>query len=168
MVKINTYHRLLLNRLYCLLPIACCLLLSSCKQLDVYEKDSTIPKYEWQSNFMAKGSFTISDTTSAYNLYVVLRHTDAYKYNNIWLNIGSQFPGDSVRHQKVNISLGEDATGWKGTGMNDIWEVRTLITEKPWYLKKGVYNFSIAQIMRDNPLLHIMSVGMRVEKATEE
>ena len=151
-----------------LLAIIFCLQLSSCKQLAVYEKDTAIPKYEWQSNFLVRGSFIISDTLSDYNLYVVLRHTDAYKYNNIWLNIGRQFPSDSFQYQKVNISLGEDASGWKGSGMNDIWEVRTLLTEKPWHLKQGVYNFSVSQIMRDNPLLHIMSVGMRVEKTAGE
>ena len=161
-------HRLL-RITYCLLPFAYCLLISSCRQLDVYEKDTAIPNYEWQSGFVAKGSFTISDTTSTYNLYVVLRHTDAYKYNNIWLDLGLQNPGDSLRFQKINLSLGNDLTGWEGTGMNDIWEVRSLLNSEPKRFRKaGTYNFSIAQIMRDNPLLHIMSVGLRLENPKRE
>ena len=67
--------------------------------------------------------------------------------------------------QKINLSLGSDAQGWEGIGMNDIWEVRKLIARVP--LKKGDYNFSIGQIMRDNPLQHIMSVGLRLKKAEE-
>ena len=147
-----------------LLFISVCLLLTSCKQLDVFEKDTAIPRYEWQSGFTAKGSFTIPDTVNLYNIYVVLRHTDAYKYNNIWLNIGVQNPGDSMRYQKINLPLGNDATGWEGTGMNDIWEVRSLLNSEPKRFRQvGTYNFSITQIMRDNPLLHIMSVGLRLE-----
>lgn len=148
-----------------LLPIACCLLLiSSCTQLDVYEKNTTIPNYQWQSTFAAKGSFAITDTTTSYNIILVVRHNDAYRYNNIWLNIGLQEPGDSMRYKKLDVQLATDAEGWQGSGMNDIWEVRKILNAKPVPLHKGTYSFSIAQIMRDNPLLNIMSVGLRVEK----
>ena len=152
-----------MTRLYFLLPIACCLLLiTSCNKIDVFEKNTLIPNYEWKSSFTAKGSFTITDTLSAYNIYLVLRHTDAYQYNNIWLNIGLQSPGDSIRIQKVDLQLGTDANGWEGTGMNDIWELRKLLDAAP--LRRGTYNFSISHIMRDDPLRNIMSVGLRIEK----
>jgi gliding motility-associated lipoprotein GldH len=147
---------------FLLLLIACCLFIGSCTQIEIFEKDTTIPDYKWQPGFSAKGDFVIADTTSAYNIYLVLRHTDAYQYNNIWLNLGLQPPGDSMHIQKLNLILGDDANGWEGTGMNDIWEVRRLVNSGT--RKAGKYSFSISQIMRDNPLLHIMSVGLRIEK----
>jgi gliding motility-associated lipoprotein GldH len=137
--------------------------LSACNQIGLFEKNTSIPNLKWQNNFNAIGSFIITDTTSLYNVFVVLRHTDAYAYNNIWLNIGLQAPGDSMKTQKINLTLGSDAQGWEGVGMNDIWEVRKQIARLP--LRKGDYAFSIAQVMRDNPLQHIMSVGLRLEKA---
>ena len=150
---------------FLVLPIVHCLLFSSCKQIDVYEKHTVIPKYEWQSSFSATGDFLITDTISAYSIYLVLRHTDAYQYNNIWLNIGLQAPGDSMYIQKVNLILGDDASGWEGTGMNDIWEIRKLLNGKPRRFKQaGKYSFTISQIMRNNPLLNVMSAGLRVEK----
>jgi gliding motility-associated lipoprotein GldH len=139
--------------------------MSSCNQIDVFEKHTAIPEYKWQQNFSARGDFIISDTVSVYSIYLVLRHTDAYQYNNIWLNIGLQPPGDSMYIQKVNIKLGDDANGWEGTGMNDIWELRKLLNVEPRRFKKsGKYNFNISQIMRDNPLSNIISVGLRLEK----
>ena len=150
-----------------LLPVFCCLLLNACTQIEVFEKNTSIPKYEWQSSFSAKGNFLITDTVAAYSIYLVLRHTDAYQYNNIWLNIGLQPPGDSLHTQKINLKLGDDANGWEGAGMNDIWEVRKLLNGAPRRFKQpGNYHFNISQIMRDNPLLHIMSVGLRIEKQT--
>jgi gliding motility-associated lipoprotein GldH len=149
----------------CVLLIANCLLIGSCKQIDIFEKNTVIPKYEWQGGFTARGSFTIKDTLSAYNIYLVLRHTDAYQYNNIWLNIGLQSPGDSMYIQKTDLQLGNDASGWEGTGMNDIWEVRKLLTGQARRFKRaGTYNFTINHIMRDNPLRNVMSVGLRIEK----
>jgi len=138
------------------------LFVASCTQTNVFENNTTIPQQEWKSSFAVTGSFTVTDTTSSYNTYIILRHTDAYKYNNIWLNVGIQPPGDSMRYNKMAVELGTDANGWMGTGMSDIWELRQLV-----YLplkKTGTYKYSISQIMRDDPLPAVMSAGLRVEK----
>lgn len=149
-----------------ILIISLIVFLTACKHIDVFEKSTTIPHYKWDNKNNATGTFNISDTNSAYNIYIVLRHKDSYKYNNIWLNVGLKAPGDTMYFQKVNLTLAEDATGWEGTGMNDIWEVRKLINGQPRrFIKNGEYTFSIGQIMRDNPLPGIMSVGLRVDKA---
>jgi gliding motility-associated lipoprotein GldH len=158
-------NKILLPIVYCPLLIACYLFFNSCKQIEIFEKNTAIPGYEWQQNFSAKGDFIIADSISPYNIYLVLRHTDAYQYNNVWLNIGLQPPGDTMHIQKVNLILGDDANGWEGTGMNDIWEVRKLLNGAARRFKQpGKYSFSISQIMRDNPLMHIMSAGLRIEK----
>lgn len=139
---------------------------SSCTQLDVFEKNTTIPGMKWNTNFIVTGAVNISDTLSAYNIYIVMRHTDAYNYNNIWLNTGLQAPGDSMKFQKINLTLGNDASGWEGSGMNDIWEVRKLISGVPKrFIRSGIYNFSIQHVMRDDPLREVMSIGIRLEKA---
>ena len=137
----------------------------SCKNVDLFEKNTPIPGFKWQAAFDISGSFHIADTVSAYNIYIVIRHTDAYAYNNIWLNAELQAPGDSDKQQKINLSLGNDAQGWEGVGMNDIWEVRKLISGGPRrFQQTGEYHFNIAHIMRDDPLSGIMSVGLRLEK----
>ncbi len=145
--------------------IVSAIIFSACTPLNIYEKNITIPRYEWQSSFTPSFDFDISDTTTLYSIYVVLRHTDAYRYNNIWLNIQAQFPGDTLRNQRLELTLGNDATGWEGTGMNDIWEVRKPITKGPVQLPRpGKYHFAVQQIMREDPLPNIMSIGIRVER----
>ncbi len=137
----------------------------SCARIDVFEKNVSIPQLSWQYDYQPVFDFTISDTTSSYNLYLVLRHTDAYRYNNIWLNIGIQLPADSMVYKRFDVALGSDANGWYGTGLDNIWEYRKLITNGPYQFKKaGDYKISLAQIMRENPLKNIMSIGVRVEK----
>jgi len=146
------------------------MILGGCKhsELNFFEKNTAIPNYKWDYQFKATGRFEIKDSISPYNIYIVLRHTDAYKYNNIWLNIGLQSPGDSMYFQKVELSLGSDAGGWEGTGLNDIWETRKLLVKRPRkFIKAGIYHYSIAQIMRDNPLEHIMSAGIRLQKTVQ-
>jgi gliding motility-associated lipoprotein GldH len=165
------YFRQVKNKFFAgfwLIAINAAIFISSCRQINVFEKNTPIPNYEWSSKFAAAGTFDISDTAAAYDLSIVLRHTDAYNYNNIWLNVGLQAPGDSMYFQKLDLSLGNDAKGWEGTGMNDIWEVRKLLNGKPRRFKKmGEYKFQIFQIMRDEPLKNVLSAGLRVEKASQ-
>jgi gliding motility-associated lipoprotein GldH len=153
-------------KIACVLTIIICTFIS-CDRTGLFEKNTNIPGMKWKSDFLATGTFDINDTISKFNLSIVIRHTNAFLYNNMWLNVGLQAPGeDSLKYQKINIPLGSDAEGWKGKGMNDILEIRHTISEVPMpFRKSGIYNYSIGQIMRDNPLLHVMSAGFRLEKA---
>jgi len=139
------------------------MLLAACTQIDLHEQHTRIPSFKWQHQYPVQGSFEIADTSSAYRIYLVLRHTDSYRYSNIWLNMGFQDPGDSMKYRKIELTLADDAGGWEGSGMDDIWEVRKLIYLHR-FSKPGEYRYNITQIMRDNPLPGIMSVGIRVQK----
>ena len=69
----------------------------------------------------------------------------------------------------MDLTLGTDAKGWEGQGMDDIFEVRKNITKGPVPFKKaGNYTFTVAQIMRENPLKHILNVGIRIDKVDKQ
>lgn len=144
------------------------LLVSSCTTNGLFEKNVVIPNHAWDSRFQPNILFTISDTLSLYRIYIVIRHSDGYRYKNIWLNIGVQPPGDSVYMNRRNLLLATDEKGWLGKGMDDIFEHRILLNEKPApFRKKGTYTFSLKQLMREDPLEYIMNAGIRIEKVTE-
>ncbi len=139
--------------------------ITACETIDVFEKNVSIPNHEWSSAYQPEIAFEISDTTSFYNIYVVLRHTDAYRYKNIWMNIYTQVPGDTLLKQRLDLLLATDDKGWLGSGMDDIFEHRVRITGEPQKLTKpGLYKFRLEQIMREEPLQYVMNVGIRVEK----
>lgn len=73
-------------------------------------------------------------------------------------------PADSVVVRREFI-LGNNLQGWLGSGMDDIFEQRILFNTKPAQFAKGKYAFTIQQDMREDPLDHIVNVGIRVEKA---
>jgi gliding motility-associated lipoprotein GldH len=140
--------------------------ITGCETIDVFEKNVRIPNHEWSNAFKPEIAFDISDTTSLYNIYVVLRHTDAYRYKNIYLNIYTRLPDDSMLRQRVDLQLATDDKGWLGSGMDDIFEHRIRITQGR-FQRAGRYKFKLEQIMREEPLQHVMNVGIRVEKVKE-
>jgi gliding motility-associated lipoprotein GldH len=140
-------------------------LIASCGTIDVFEKNVSVPGHEWSNAFKPEISFEIKDTTSMYNIFVVFRHTDAYRYKNIWMNVYTQIPGDTLRKQRLDLLLATDDRGWLGSGMDDIFEHRIRITSAPQQLSRpGLYKFRLEHIMREEPLKHVMNVGIRVEK----
>lgn len=152
------------NYSYLLLLLIAGLLINSCTTIDVYEKTAAMPKHEWKEKHTPSFTFAISDTTSLYNIFVVLRHTDAYHFNNIWLNLTTKTPLDSTGPQQLNLQLADNKNGWLGTGMDDIYEHRIKIAG-PSKLHKGNYTFTLQHIMREEPLQFILHAGIRVEKA---
>jgi gliding motility-associated lipoprotein GldH len=139
--------------------------LLACAKIDVYEKNVSFKNHEWPSDLKPSVSFTVTDTASLYNLYLVLRHADAYNYNNIWINVYTKSPGDSAVRQPLDLQLA-NKEGWLGNGMDDIFEHRIRINNAPVQLKKpGEYVFTFENIMREDPLKHVLNVGFRIEKS---
>lgn len=142
------------------------IVISSCSSIDLYERSVAIPGHSWKSSYKPSFTFTIKDTSVAYQLFVVLRHSDKYQYNNIYLNINAKQPGsDSTVTARYDLKLGTDNEGWLGSGMDDIYEHRIpLSTATSKFRKPGNYTFTIEQIMREDPLGEVYNVGLRIEK----
>jgi gliding motility-associated lipoprotein GldH len=141
--------------------------IASCNTIDIFERTKAFPSQTWKSTEQPSFTFEIKDTTVRYNIFIVLRHTDAYNFNNIWLNLTTLAPFDTATTQHLDLKLADNNNGWLGSGMDDIFEHRIKITRMPAYLKAGKYTFALQHIMREEPLQHVMNVGIRVEKVNE-
>jgi gliding motility-associated lipoprotein GldH len=152
-----------------LLLTAGILSVAGCSQVDtlrVYEKNIQIPDDAWDYNFHPSFDVNITDTSSLYNIYVTIRHTDAYRFSNIWLLITTKYPGENPVTNRVELPLADPQGNWLGTGMDDIFFHRILIQQNAIFDKTGVYHFSFEQDMRQDPLLNMMSAGLRIEKGS--
>lgn len=139
---------------------------ASCQTIDIFEKTASFPLHSWKSAERPTFTFEITDTNSLYNIFFVLRHEDAYNYNNIWVNLTVKGPTEVVTIRREFI-LGNNRQGWLGSGMDDIFEHRIPFNDKPAPLHKGKYTFILQQDMREDPLDHILNAGIRVEKVKQ-
>jgi gliding motility-associated lipoprotein GldH len=151
-----------------LLLVVLCFHWMACTPPDgIYEKDIPLPGHQWAGGFKPTFTFNISDkdTASRYNIYIVLRHTDAYNYNNIWIRGTVKQPGDSAtRSDRYDLLLATNDKGWLGTGMEDIYEQRVSIQQSTKFRQPGAYSLTLEQVMREDPLKHVMNVGVRIER----
>jgi gliding motility-associated lipoprotein GldH len=139
------------------------LVLFSCKKINVYEKMVVVPGFKWDKNFNPTFNFENSSSTSN-SIYAVIRHTNNYPYNNIWIRLTATSAKDSTIVKDINIPLTKfnQNKEWVNKGMDDIYEVRHKISR--FAGETGNYTFKVAHIMRDNPLPEILYIGLRIEK----
>jgi gliding motility-associated lipoprotein GldH len=141
------------------------LCMASCASLDVFEKNVAIPGQAWERSFKPDIEFEITDTAVTYNMYIVVRHRNAYNFNNIWVRGTVQEPSDTaVKSQQYDLKLADDQNGWFGEGMDDIFEHRILIQPATRFVRSGKYRFRLEHTMRQDPLQHVMNIGLRIEK----
>jgi gliding motility-associated lipoprotein GldH len=144
-----------------------CLNFYSCTTIDLYEKSVSIPQHEWKSDFKPSFDFEIKDTLSTYKVFLVLRHTERYSFNNIYVNLSVKAPGqNSIVNIRKDIRLGNNETGWEASGMDDVYEHRSLLAQGERF-RAGLYSFTIQQIMREDPLRNVLNVGLRLEKENQ-
>ena len=137
---------------------------SACQTKQLYEQNTIYPTHQWASKQVNEYSFTITDTTAAYKVFFVIRHHNAYHYKNICIQLNTLAPDNTITKQSVNLNLADDAKGWLGVGMDDIYDQRIPINASPVHFKKGVYKFMLSHTMREDPLENVLSTGIRVEK----
>lgn len=139
---------------------------SACTTIGAYENNVAIPEHQWSSSFKPELNFDITDTAAFYNVFIVVRHMNAYEFNNLWIELQRNNGANSLPPQRLNLTLA-DNEGWNGSGMDDIFEHRLPITpEGGIKLKAGNHRFRIGHIMRKDPLPYIMNIGVRIEKVT--
>ncbi|HZK65288.1 MAG TPA: gliding motility lipoprotein GldH [Puia sp.] len=143
-----------------------CFLVCSCSwTTGTFEKSVIMPEHQWPSSIKPDIAFTITDTVSLYNIYIVLRHTDAYHFNNLYVRAAVYEPG--ATHPKTgeyDLLLASNEKGWNGTAMDDIYDTRIIIQPGTRFRKTGTYHFIMEQLMREDPLKNILSAGLRLEK----
>lgn len=145
---------------------------AGCMPSPYYEKHATFSHNAWSNKAVPVFKFDIKDTTARYNLYFIIRHTEAYPFSNIWVNIYSKQPGSKKYEQsRIEIPLAEPSGKWLGRGMGEIWEQRMPImrNDNPMLFNKpGTYEIKFEQNMRVNPLPEILQVGLRIEKGDQQ
>jgi gliding motility-associated lipoprotein GldH len=130
----------------------------------VFEKNYLFDNHEWPAAQKPDISFEITDTNSLYNIFIVLRHTDAYHFNNIYVRATVKEPGElKGRTGDYDLQLATNK-GWIGTAMDDIYDVRLLVQPKTRFRKSGIYHITLEQLMREDPLKNVLSAGLRVER----
>jgi len=152
------------------LVLALVLCVMSCDENRVFDVYKAVPN-QWHKDSVV--SFTINppDTINPYNLFVNLRNTNAYKYNNLFLIVEMNFPHGKIIKDTLEYRMAEASGKLLGTGITDVKENKFWYKEQVVFNEPGAYKVHIQHTMRESGKVNgvinlegITDVGFRVEK----
>ena len=103
---------------------------ASCDQNSIYDNYQTISG-GWSINEPVTFTIEEPDTVQKYDLFVTLRNTNEYPYNNLFLITALDFPNGRKFVDTLEYAMAEPNGTWLGKGFNDVKE------SKLWY-REGV------------------------------
>ena len=126
----------------------------------VFEEDS------WHADSIITLNHSVVDTITKQNLYLKIRHTTDFEYQNIFLFVDFQEKRDTIE-----VTLSEKNGKWLGSGFGDIKEVEYCFAKEAILNSKKTSNVTVEQAMRygDQPVITnlkgIIALGINIKKS---
>ena len=155
--------------------IVLAIFLSSCDSNQVFDAYKSVPN-EWHKDSLMTFNFNPPDSIKPYNLFVNIRNTNSYKFNNLFLIVEMVYPHGKTIKDTLEYQMAKPNGELLGAGFTDIKENKLWYRgyDKPFiFEEKGDYKINIQQAMRNNgdingvdKLEGITDVGFRIENTT--
>lgn len=141
------------------------MLFVSCDPGRVFDDNKSIPDNAWFHKNTVPFEVQIADTTILYNVYVNVRINSDYRFSNIFMWLNTTNPQKKMDQRRIEIRLADEGGKWLGNGLGDIYDYQFPVFQKIKFPNSGFYRFELEQNMRDDTLMNVKAVGVRVEKA---
>lgn len=157
------------NQFFYLLFTVIFVALTGCLDNDrIYEKNVDFKKKYWDIDSVPSFTFSIPDSTKAYNIYWNVRNTTTYPYRNIYVTYYLEDSlGTTLSSALHDMTLFDPVTGEPyGDGFGGVYDHQFLALPQQKFTNNGKYQIKLKQYMRTDSLPEILSVGIRVEETT--
>lgn len=141
-----------------------------CDSNRVFDAYKSVPNI-WHKDSVVSIKVNPPDSTKAYNLFVNLRNTNDYKYNNLFLIVEMVFPHGKTITDTLEYRMADPSGKLLGTGYTSIKENKLWYKESVIFKEAGEYTVNIQHAMRENGKVNgvinlegVTDIGFRIEK----
>lgn len=138
----------------------------ACSYLDEYSESKVIKGGSWDVNDICRYEYNVTDTISAKDLFINLRHTGLYKYSNIFFFVTTLAPNGKSIKDTVEYTLADIRGKWAGSGIGDLHDVELAYKRNIKFGQQGRYIIYIQHGMRDRQLEAVTDVGISVRNSS--
>jgi gliding motility-associated lipoprotein GldH len=143
----------------------------SCDDQLVSAEYKDMPTSGWAIEDVATFQIEPQDTINKYDIFINLRNTHEYEYNNLWLISQIKFPQGKVVTDTLQYQMAAPDGKFLGKGSNDVFENKLWLREGIRFRESGNYQLALKHAMRKNgevngdaQLKGILNVGYSIEK----
>lgn len=152
----------------CIGVLVCAWALSACNTKEAYHRFDDVPDGSWSKS--APLLFQI-DTAAvvpgiAYDIQIETVNNSRFGYQNLWLFVQQDFESDGkFRQDTVQMRLADEFGKWTGAGFGSYFQAAVIYKKRMVFPRKRVYKVKVVQGMREEPLIGIEKVGLRISRA---
>jgi len=143
------------------------LALISCKQEVFYQSELGINSEGWSHEDSYDFNLTALDTTTVYEMQLLVRHNQEYRYENLYLMVETVFPRQEPRQERINISLADKKGQWVGKCRSKDCRVMVYMLDGFRFPELGEYTFIFNQHTREENLGGVQSLELRIIEKNE-
>ena len=125
----------------------------SCQNENKKEVYHSFNNNTWNTDSIVSFEFDNIDTTSSHDLYLMVRHTTNFKFQNLFL-----FTNFENQQDTLELFLSEKSGRWLGKGFGEIKELKIRIKENVIFKENQDQIFSVEQAMRYEDLEKIINL----------
>lgn len=140
-------------------------LMVSCGEKALFDDNIAIKQGVWTPDENALFEVNIQDTTISYKFYINIRHTEAYRFSNLYIFMNTRFPNGNITRDTLECLLATPAGKWLGKGFGELKDNQILLNSALRFPLKGKYTFELEQGMRVKELKDITDIGIRIENS---
>lgn len=140
-----------------------------CETNEVYSKYNSLPGY-WDKDEIVEFKLENIDSLKSYNLFINIRNTNEFRYNNLFLITSMRFPHGKVVTDTLEYQMAYPDGTWLGTG-GAIKENKLWYRENIRFFEEGEYTLTVQHAMRNNASVEgvtklegITDVGVSMEE----
>ena len=139
-------------------------ILISCDENRIFDDYVSIQNSTWNKNDVVKFEFTLEDTLSENQVYIKIRNTVDYPYSNIYLFTKVDFPDGRILVDTLEYEMTDAEGKWLGDGVSGIKNNLLYYKKDVVFYEKGNYIFSVQHGMRNDSLVGVQNIGLRIER----
>ena len=125
----------------------------SCQNENKKEVYHSFNNNTWNTDSIVSFELDNIDTTSSHDLYLMVRHTTNFKFQNLFL-----FTNFENQQDTLELFLSEKSGRWLGKGFGEIKELKIRIKENVSFKENQDQRFSVEQAMRYEDLEKIINL----------
>ena len=125
----------------------------SCQNENKKEAYHSFNNNTWNTDSIVSFELDNIDTTSSHDLYLMVRHTTNFKFQNLFL-----FTNFENQQDTLELLLSEKSGRWLGEGFGEIKELKIKIKEDINFKENQDQTFSVEQAMRHEDLEKIINL----------
>ena len=142
---------------------AALLFFTSCDRSKVFDIYQDIDPNGWSSTEALDFEVEVqAKEGDLFNYLIGLRNNNDYLYANIFFFVDVESPDGEHQIDTLQYLLAEPDGKWVGSGVGEI-KYNLFKFKEAQVMQTGVYKFSIVHGMRDDLLLGIEDIGLRIE-----